>query len=114
MTSSRWKLHWNSRSEGPDRNDLFGPVQRTKNGENITNQEFNEVISHVSRHLSLSQEDKILELFCGNGVMTNALASGSAGVTAVDYSKILLSRLERNKPENVITVLSDVMELSLM
>lgn len=113
MTSPRWNLHWNSRFEGPDKDDLFSPVQRTKNGKSITRKEFQEVINHVSYHLSLTPQDKVLELFCGNGVMTYALASRSAEITAVDYSKSLLGRLDRNKPENVITFLNDVMELNL-
>ena len=67
--------------------DLFYQVGYTVERKPISNEQFNCIIESIEKQLQLSASDTLLDLCCGNGVVTYELAKKVKSVIAVDYSK---------------------------
>jgi cyclopropane fatty-acyl-phospholipid synthase-like methyltransferase len=66
----------------------------------------------ISSRLALSKADDVLELCCGNGVVTVAIAPRCRTVTAVDFSEPLIATARRDfSAGNVSYVVGDVTAL---
>jgi ubiquinone/menaquinone biosynthesis C-methylase UbiE len=61
--------------------------------------------------MNLSQEDSLLEIFCGNGTFTIPFSKLCQSVVAVDFSRRLVGAINREAP-TVKTVVSDVRDVS--
>jgi ubiquinone/menaquinone biosynthesis C-methylase UbiE len=113
MNRNFWKLHWYERGITYKSLDTNLAVQRTRGGIPISQKSFDEIMSYVSTVLKLKKNDSVLELFCGNGVMTIPLSKICKSIVAVDFSKSLLETLLEQKPVNVEIILGDVLNLDL-
>jgi len=60
------------------------------------------MVSDICDHLDLQKDDVLLDLCCGNGVITNELAKKCKEVVGVDFSEPLLEVANRDhRPANV-------------
>ena len=67
--------------------DLLYQVGKTVGGVPITDAQFEASVNSIRDLLSLSENDVLLDLCCGNGVLTKRLAPFVAQVHAVDFSE---------------------------
>lgn len=113
MSASDWRNFWNSyrKGEGTSEKDLFVEVGKTVQGKPIARAQFEQIIARIGNLLRLSPNDKLLELCCGNGLMTRALAPRVAEIEAVDFSEHLIAHArERTKETNVRYFCAEVLE----
>ena len=71
------------------------------------------ITSHIIQLLDLRPEDRLLDVCCGNGILTQRLAQFCQTVTAVDISAKQLEIARQNYPrENINYLQADVLTLT--
>lgn len=112
MNATDWRGFWNSyrKKEIDTEEDLFVEVGKTVNGQPLSHAQFLLTIDRISALLRLQPKDKLLELCCGNGLMTRNLAPLVEAIEAVDFSAHLVAHAkERSERGNVRYVCADVL-----
>jgi SAM-dependent methyltransferase len=93
MDAIDWRDFWNSyrKATVESEDDLFVEVGKTVGGRPISRAHFRLTIERIAARLRLTPNDRLLELCCGNGLVTRALAPVVAEIEAVDFSKHLIA-----------------------
>ena len=93
MTKVNWKAFWQTyrKIEVNNEKDLYFEVGKTVNKEPISEDTLRHSIQLVADGLQLQSNDRLLELCCGNGLMTRYLAALVEQVYAVDFAEHLIS-----------------------
>lgn len=108
-----WSKFWNEYPKQARERDFFKQVGKTVGGVSITNEQFHKIISSVKKHLEITKEDRILDLCCGNGLITKELAKESDFVLGIDFSGSLIETANRyNSLNNIKYMQGDVLRLS--
>lgn len=107
-----WKDFWHSHalSSVTDHSQL--QVLRTLNKKPISHEKFCEILKYVESKIDLTQTDDVLDLCCGNGLITTFLASGCRSVTGVDFAEGLISQIDHKSYKNVSIIRDDVRKVS--
>ena len=105
-----WKHYWNHAPKVRDP-DPLKQVGKTVNGEPISRTQFEALVADVWGGLALESSDLVLDLGCGNGLVTRALAERCAAVVGVDFSEPLLASARARAPANAEYLLADVCQL---
>jgi SAM-dependent methyltransferase len=112
MAKANWKSFWKSyrkRETGSDE-DLFFEVGKTVNRQPISEAAFQLSVDLIVRGLELSGGDKLLELCCGNGLVTRKLAPLVGEVQAVDFTEHLIANARKFAPaKNVTFICADAL-----
>ena len=105
--SDYWREHWLSASKLED-GDPQKQVARTKFGKSISDNDWSRTCEYIVKQLHPKPSDMLLDLCCGNGLLTAYLCDHVRKITAVDYSKKLLDSfvIENRK---ITKVLSDAL-----
>jgi SAM-dependent methyltransferase len=72
------------------RNDFWNQVRRTIDGVPITESEILEITRSIRSQLSLSQDDLLLDLACGNGALASYLFPAIISYHGIDASQYLI------------------------
>jgi len=93
MTKVNWKEFWQTyrKTEVTNDKDLYFEVGKTVNKEPISQEALRHSIQLAADGLQLKSKDRLLELCCGNGLMTRYLAALVEQVYAVDFAEHLIS-----------------------
>ena len=109
-----WKAFWNDSTQVRDA-DFCRQVGRTLNRAPYSERELESLVSRIATSLDASQEKSLLDLACGNGLVTSRLASHFRKVTAVDFSVALLSTAKEHFwRDNIEYVLGDARQLDML
>ncbi len=69
--------------------------------------------SHIVDTLDIVEKDTLLDLCCGNGIITEMIAEQCYSITGIDQSEVLIKDAkDNNKSKNVRFIVGDVMRLS--
>lgn len=90
-----WESYWNQ-PEIIDEDNVFVQIQKTVNKKPITPEQFRALIDSVVEFLRINDKDTVLDLCCGNGVVTQEIAKVCGSVVGVDFSMPLL-RVARDR-----------------
>lgn len=94
-------------------NDLLYQVGKTVAGEVIKKKQFNILIDEICMLLNLKNEDNVLDLCCGNGIITYELAKKVNHITGVDFSETFIENAKKHKSNfNINFLLYDVKKLN--
>jgi cyclopropane fatty-acyl-phospholipid synthase-like methyltransferase len=85
-----WERFYATHSLAIDRTDYLTQVGHTESGRPIDAEQFSWIVSRIRELLDLGPSDILLDLCCGNGLITKELASTAREVVGVDFSKPLL------------------------
>jgi SAM-dependent methyltransferase len=97
-----WKKHFNQHSILFEETEFLKQVQKTVSGQPITPAQFEAQIVDIRKALDISHGDFVLDLCCGNGVITAEISKACSGVVGIDFSEPLINIAEKyNKPDNV-------------
>lgn len=103
-----WKKFWNEK--GGEENP-FAQVARV-GGKLTQNEEIiDAIVNHIVGVLDLKSDDVLLDVCCGNGLLTSKLAKYCKKVVGVDLSDILINHAKKNYPE-IEFICADVLELN--
>jgi SAM-dependent methyltransferase len=88
----QWQSFWSSyrASTAAKEDDLFVQVGKTLNGQPIPQPIFRRMVEGIGRKLELKNGQFLLDLCCGNGLITFELARRVSNITAVDFTRHLI------------------------
>ena len=97
MDNVNWHEFWSDYRKGEVKSerDLFVGVGKTVAKEPISKDAFDLSIDLVRRELELNGSDSLLELCCGNGLMTLRLAPLVREIRAVDFAEHLIDNARK-------------------
>jgi cyclopropane fatty-acyl-phospholipid synthase-like methyltransferase len=107
-----WEIHFDSNSKTSD-GSLFKQVGKTVNGLDVAIYQINLIVENIANALQLKTSDTIIDLCCGNGLITRQLAPLVKKIDAVDFSSSLIDIAnEFKKFPNISYITSDVLNLT--
>ncbi len=110
-----WQSFWNSYPTGARGGDPLAQVGKTVAGVPISPAQLETIVTSVRDGLDLRSDDVLLDLCCGNGVVTRRLAEHCRHVVGVDFSTPLIESAKRqNSVENVEFVQLDARALGTL
>lgn len=111
--SSYWKNYWDKHLSDVSNDDPFRQVMRLQNGAPMSNSEFMAMTSHIINHLKLSDEHDVLDLCCGNGLISAEVAKHCKKVLGIDFSEKLIQDIALRKSDNLVGIAEDVINITL-
>jgi cyclopropane fatty-acyl-phospholipid synthase-like methyltransferase len=110
--SSYWKNYFDSISKQFDGLPLK-QVGKTINGQEVSEHHVKVIVENITEVLRLNAKDSVVDLCCGNGLITRQLAPHVKEVVGVDFSSGLIEAAEKcNSFHNIKYVTSDVLNLN--
>lgn len=107
-----WKNYWNDSSQVRDR-DFFRQVGRTLRKVPYSERESQQLVDGLISRLPRVPGGAILDIACGNGMITKRLASHFGRVVGVDYSAPLIDVAKTHfASDNVEYILADALEFT--
>jgi len=85
-----WKDFWNRYPTQFTKDDFLKQVAKTVQGEPITAVQFDKIILDLIQKLELNDNDDVLDLCCGNGLITLAIAEKCNSIVGVDFSEPMI------------------------
>ncbi|MDJ0655501.1 MAG: class I SAM-dependent methyltransferase [Xanthomonadales bacterium] len=82
---------YNQRPDGSSQQEFLTQVAHTESGQPVSDAQFESMLGQIRELLGLTPSDQLLDLCCGNGLITNALAEHVERAKGIDFSHQLLS-----------------------
>lgn len=97
--TKHWLAFWDNyrNVEARSEHDLFLQVGKTISQQPIPRDMFASMLTSIVEHLELKHGDHLLDLCCGNGLVSFELAQIAGRVTAVDFARHLIEAAQRLK-----------------
>jgi len=109
---TNWNKFWATYPLKFGSKDYFKQVGKTVNGQPISDYQFKLIISDICNGLDLEKTDVVLDLCCGNGIITKEIAGKCKEVVGVDFSQPLLEVAKREHSlGNIKYVFGSVLDL---
>ena len=98
-----------------DENDLLFQAGKTVHQKPISKKEFNLYIQNIKNKLSLNEKDILLDLGCGNGLVTFALSKYVNKVIGVDFSNTLIANAKEYKfRDNIDYIEANILDKKIL
>ena len=106
-----WKKYWNRPTKKLG-NDACKQVGRTWKKENYSEKQIEIIVNRICTILKASREKNLLELACGNGMITYRIGPFFKFIKAIDFSKPLINIAKSGfSRENIEYNVGDVLEI---
>ena len=111
--SDYWKVLYDSISKKFD-GSLLKQVGKTINGQEISENQIRIIVDAIAKALSLNSKDSIIDLCCGNGLITKELELLANEIVGIDFTDglILAAKKYKSSP-NIKDINSDVLGFDL-
>jgi len=108
----KWINFWQNYRNVPikDDSDLLYQVAATVAGKPISKDIFYYLISDIENNLKLNNSDNLLDLCCGNGVITYEISKKVKKITGIDSSKLYIDNANTYKKSGSI----DYVEMDIL
>ena len=107
-----WRSYWAHAVENAGTGDLFQQVGRTIGGNPEPDEQVEIHVKSVADLLKLNEKDVLLDLCCGNGMVTARFSPLCSTVIGVDYSNELIHVAKSiNSASNVVYVCGSVEDI---
>lgn len=101
-----WKIFWDNNAD-ENTTDVIGQVQRKDLKSTLL------TVNHILRVLEIKKSDTVLDVCCGNGIITQQIAKKCDSIVGVDQSEMLLNVANRNYKEmNCLYLNCSALEMS--
>jgi cyclopropane fatty-acyl-phospholipid synthase-like methyltransferase len=106
-----WYLYWNEAPIVYD-DDFARQVGKTVNGHPMSSAQVDAMVDDVVERLAIDRRDRVLDLCCGNGLITRRCAARCREIIGVDFSAPLIRTASAHfSAENIRYVEADVRRL---
>src|SRR5579859_4090802 len=103
-----WKEHFNENA-AKFGSSLLKMVDMTLNGEEVDASQIDLRVKAITQNLSLNKNDVLLDICCGNGLLTDKLAASVARIYGVDFAEGLIEVAKsKNRHANVSYEVGDI------
>jgi cyclopropane fatty-acyl-phospholipid synthase-like methyltransferase len=97
-----WKNHYNQHATSLKETEFLKQVQKTVSGQPITPAQLEAQILSIRMALDINHDDLVLDLCCGNGIITSEISKFCSTVMGIDFSEPLINIAQKyNKSKNV-------------
>ena len=97
-----WEKYWTRNPKLVGEKEYLNQAEHTVNGLPYSDCQFQPMVLEICNCLDLRMEDVLLDVCCGNGVITTELAKKCRKVIGVDFSKPMLKVANQDhRPANV-------------
>lgn len=94
-------------------NDLLFQVGKTVSSKAIDGIQFNIIVKDIIRELQITAEDNVIDLCCGNGLLTKYIATNAGFVLGIDFSaKMIKNANHYNTGDNIEYLHHDVIKIN--
>lgn len=111
MTSNKyWEEFWNENeilNSANPQNQIGRSINRMPISEDL----WQKTLEHIYYQMDISEQDIILDLCAGNGLISIPLSKKVKKIVAVDISQKLINLLDDNKIINITTINDDIRKL---
>ncbi len=106
-----WTDFWDNYGKETVGKDEQTQVLRTSNKQPISKELWEFTLKGIEKQIEPSSDDVLLELCCGNGLLSRYFAPMVNNVTSVDVSEDLIQNIDRKQYPNLVALVSDIREL---
>lgn len=107
--------YYDGRVETLSKNDYLTQVGHTVSGKPISEDQLKGIYDEIINQLNLSKNDTLLDLCCGNGLITKRLAAHCNKVTAIDTSaKMIEIAVSSQYADNIHYIKGDALNFTLL
>jgi ubiquinone/menaquinone biosynthesis C-methylase UbiE len=106
-----WAEFWKDYAKGAIEKDEQIQVLRTLNKEPISKELWEFTLNYIKKQIEPNYNDMMLELCCGNGLISKYFSPIVKNITSVDISKDLINSIDYLKYPNINLVVSDIRKL---
>ena len=85
-----WEEHYNTTPLHIASDDFLRQVGKTVAGKTIDKSQFDFIIESIINNLDINEYDRVLDLCCGNGLITQKISAYCNEIMGVDFSKPLI------------------------
>ena len=103
-----WKNFWDQFAKSDDPHEQVARLSKNDLPVDIIER----ITRHIMDQLQITKSDSVLDVCCGNGVISKAMAGYCTHVTGVDLSPVQIQNARTAAPENVNFTEGDGLELS--
>jgi SAM-dependent methyltransferase len=89
MDKSRYD--YEERAENLEKDDYWGQVRRTINGNAVSKEQIDLIYNKIKSGLAMSRRDNLIDVGCGNGILTNMFKNDVESILGVDRSDFLIN-----------------------
>jgi len=107
MKDDYWKAFWAEHARTTAYQDIQSQVLRTLNKAPISKAQFQKILKEIEGKMEICTNDEVLDLCCGNGVITKYLASKCKRVVGVDFVPELVAQIDLKKHPNICCIVED-------
>ena len=106
-----WKDYWIKQARASISDPLQSQVLRTINKQPIADAEFQGILHDIEDKLAPGKNDTLLDLCCGNGLITTYLSPRCRQIIAVDLAEEFTRQMDLSKFPNITPLVGDVREV---
>jgi cyclopropane fatty-acyl-phospholipid synthase-like methyltransferase len=106
-----WKEFWIKHSCATKFDPPQVQVLRTINKQPISDEEFNAILKDIEEKMDINIGDVVLDLCCGNGLITTYLAPKCKKVVGVDFAQDLTLQIDLVKYSNISIIIEDILRV---
>lgn len=107
-----WKTFWTTYPHKANDTQYLRQVGKTVGGVQISQEQFDAILGDIDKHLDISPDDVVLDLCCGNGLITREIAKKCKEVVGIDFSEVLIeTATEITQEPNVKYIVMDVRKI---
>lgn len=103
LLTKEWKDFWHFYPGKFSDRDFLRQVGKTHKGKPIDETQFNLLVSHLYKNLDPAEDDRILDVCCGNGLLTSIISNTCKHVVGIDFSSALISIARKHNRTNNIS-----------
>lgn len=110
-----WLKYWDNHGNIKINNeqDLLYQVGKTVSSEPIDDNQVNIIVNNIIRELQITAEDNVIDLCCGNGLLTKYIATNAGFVLGIDFSaKMIKNANYYNTGDNIEYLQHDVKKIN--
>lgn len=112
---SHWAKYWDRAPRKVGKTEYRQQVGHTFKGKPYSDAQFLLMVSEICNHLNLKDDDVLLDVCCGNGLITTELSKKCKKTVGVDFSLPLLGVARRyHQPKNVSYQYLNVLNMDKM
>jgi cyclopropane fatty-acyl-phospholipid synthase-like methyltransferase len=109
-----WKEYYTKRPSSFGETEFLKQVHKTVAGQPITQAQFAAQLSDIQNALGLRNNDFVLDLCCGNGIITTEMSKICEAIVGIDFSETLIQIANKyNKPENATYYCMSVLDIGI-
>lgn len=90
MEGSNENFDHNEYAKRKTATDFWGQIRRTVNGKPVSEDQIALIVEKISSALEVDENDRVLDLACGNGALSERIFSNCLEFQGVDFSEFLI------------------------